>query len=421
MSEDYDKRNSANSNQDDEDLWEPEGNVGFFQSEKHTQKLSPNREEESREETVEQKEDLPFIPDIPDLTDVFGGKAFDPQPRGSISDLQSGSNPDPSQERSQDHSEEKVWNYKEEKKRVKASRRRYKDECRKLKKEANRRGPGWKKVVVTGMCSGVTGGILACVVTIGVLTVSIRLLGVDLLKLKPDKIVERYFTGEIKPYASPEEAVLAKAGDSIVSVKVNKGVEETNAIWSAQRGALEKASGVIYRKDGYIITTLKAIPPSLQSGQGSDVKIEVYLRSNEKMGYEAKVVGFNKEVDLAVLKINETELPKVDLGTASDLAAGQQIFVIGCPNGNRYMGTIYGGNISAVKRQIPGTSETLQWIQTNVHTGTGSSGGALLDTKGKLVGIHFPDAAGEDLEDIGFAVPVDQVKEVCDTIIENNN
>lgn len=210
--------------------------------------------------------------------------------------------------------------------------------------------------------------------------------------------------------SSIAEAVAVKCTDSVV------GIRTTTSVSSFFGGSQEQTgdgSGVVYTADGYIITNYHVIGDAVES---SNSKIDVFVGNNKSTSYPATVVGYNISCDLAVIKINASGLTPVELGNSDELKVGQQVITIGAPGGLEFMGSVTYGIISGLDRTVS-TNSALKLIQTDAAINPGNSGGALLDASGKLIGINSSKIASVEFEGMGFAIPVNTVKEKCDKII----
>ncbi len=168
-------------------------------------------------------------------------------------------------------------------------------------------------------------------------------------------------------------------------------------------------SGVILDSDGYIVTNAHVV-------KGAK-RIRVFLRQEVKGGppraaaairtgtaYDATVVGTDEQIDVSVLKIQATGLPTLPFGSYEELRPGQMVIAIGSPFGAHSAVTF--GIVSSVARQLE-SDDFAVYIQTDAALNPGNSGGALVDTSGKLVGIN---ALVMDGQRQGFAIPSDIVK-----------
>ena len=134
------------------------------------------------------------------------------------------------------------------------------------------------------------------------------------------------------------------------------------------------------------------------------------------------VIGYDASADLAVIKIDRTDLPAVELGDSDSLEVGQTTIAIGSPGGLDYMGSVSQGIVSGLNRSITTESGVqMNLIQTDAAINPGNSGGALFNGTGKLIGINNAKMSGDDYDGIGFAIPVNEVKEICDRLIKQEN
>jgi S1-C subfamily serine protease len=167
-------------------------------------------------------------------------------------------------------------------------------------------------------------------------------------------------------------------------------------------------SGVILSSDGVIVTNNHVV-------QGAS---EVKVRLPNHQSYTAKVLGTDPRADLAVIKINTTGLTPIELGASGNLEVGEWVMAVGNPLG--FDNTVSVGVVSSLKRSLPvGNGVLLDSIQTDAAINPGNSGGALTDAEGKLIGINAAIASPTQASvGIGFAIPVDRVKEVVSDIVK---
>ncbi|WP_426173054.1 Do family serine endopeptidase [Massilia sp. TWR1-2-2] len=166
-------------------------------------------------------------------------------------------------------------------------------------------------------------------------------------------------------------------------------------------------SGVIVSPDGYILTNNHVVDAADE--------IEVVLADGRKA--PAKVVGTDPETDLAVIRINQKNLPVIVLGQAEQARVGDVVLAIGNPFGVGQ--TVTMGIISAVGRNNLHINQFENFIQTDAAINFGNSGGALIDTSGNLIGINsaiYSQTGGS--VGIGFAIPVSTAKSVMEEIIK---
>jgi Do/DeqQ family serine protease len=166
-------------------------------------------------------------------------------------------------------------------------------------------------------------------------------------------------------------------------------------------------SGILISKDGYIVTNDHVV----RDAESIQVKL-----SNDKV-YDAKVIGSDQKTDIAVIKINATDLPTAVLGDSDKLDVGQWAIAIGNPFGLDRTMTV--GVISATGRSNMGIETYENFIQTDASINPGNSGGPLLNVYGEVIGINTAIvAAGQG---IGFAIPINMAKPVFSQLIQKGN
>lgn len=172
----------------------------------------------------------------------------------------------------------------------------------------------------------------------------------------------------------------------------------------------ESGSGVIISSDGYIITNHHVV-------EGAD-SISVLLP--DKGRYDAEVVGEDTLTDLALLKIDETDLTAMSLGDSDQLRVGETVAAIGNPLGY-FQQTVTAGIISAVDRQVrfPGSDFAYTFVQTDALVNPGNSGGPLVNIDGEIIGINTAKISLMGVEGIGLSIPSNTVKRVADDLLEH--
>ncbi|MBW3536684.1 MAG: S1C family serine protease [Actinobacteria bacterium] len=208
----------------------------------------------------------------------------------------------------------------------------------------------------------------------------------------------------VTPSASSNEvdipALAAQARPAIVMVEVRTGSEESSA------------SGVIFRSDGHLLTNAHVV-------EGAS-EVVVQMADGERV--PGRVVGGDRDTDLAVVKIPGTDLPVVTLGRSTSLRVGEVAIAIGSPLGLEGGPSVSVGVISALSRSVRGQDgrPLLDMIQTDASIAPGSSGGALLDRTGSVVGITTAIAMDSRAggERLGFATPVEVARDVAHQLID---
>jgi serine protease Do len=173
-------------------------------------------------------------------------------------------------------------------------------------------------------------------------------------------------------------------------------------------------SGVIISNDGYIVTNYHVV-------ENAD-NIEVTL--NDKRTYDAKVIGTDPNTDLAVVKIEEKNLPFITYGNSDDVKVGEWVLAVGNPF--NLTSTVTAGIVSAKARNInlistngSGSGAVESFIQTDAAVNPGNSGGALVNTSGQLIGINSAIASSTgSFAGYSFAIPVNLVRKVVADLME---
>lgn len=173
-------------------------------------------------------------------------------------------------------------------------------------------------------------------------------------------------------------------------------------------------SGIIISEDGYILTNNHVI-------SGAD-KITVYVNSGEEgeeeQTYEATLVGSSENNDIAVLKIDAKGLNAATFGDSDQLEVGELAVAIGNPMGKVH-GSVTAGIISAVEQELTIDDVTINAIQTDAAINPGNSGGALFDSYGNVIGVVYAKSSSVNIEGIGYAIPVNNIKELVEQMIND--
>jgi serine protease Do len=171
-------------------------------------------------------------------------------------------------------------------------------------------------------------------------------------------------------------------------------------------------SGVIISPDGYIVTNNHVVEGAM----------EVRVTLHDRRSFPAKVIGTDKLTDLAVVKINATDLPAIAWGDSTKLVTGQSVLAIGNPFG-QFQFSVTRGIVSAVNRSNPFRDDARKpggFIQTDAAINPGNSGGPLVNAHGELIGINtFLISDTGNFSGAGFAIPTQTVHPVVEALIKN--
>lgn len=189
-------------------------------------------------------------------------------------------------------------------------------------------------------------------------------------------------------------AVIEKVRPSIVGI-----VQYSNSANGIPTMA-GQGSGIIISDDGFIVTNAHVV-------EGSSM-ITVVLDNDEE--YRATLKGLDNQSDLAVLKIEEDDLPAAELGDSGETVVGESVIAIGNPGGLELAGSCTGGMVSGLDRTITSSSTgyAMTYIQTDAAINPGNSGGALVNMYGQVIGINSAKITSDGYENLGFAIPINE-------------
>ncbi len=167
-------------------------------------------------------------------------------------------------------------------------------------------------------------------------------------------------------------------------------------------------SGVIFRKDGYIVTNNHVI----------DGAKELIVSLADGRSLKGKVVGADALTDLAVVKVNASDLPEAVFGDSDQIVVGEPAIAIGNPMGLEFQGSVTSGVISALNRTLDISDRRVKLLQTDAAISPGNSGGALVNADGQVIGINSAKVAASGVEGMGFAIPINTVRTVVEEIMD---
>ena len=205
--------------------------------------------------------------------------------------------------------------------------------------------------------------------------------------------------------------VVKLVGPSVVGIKTNIF---SRGFFGDTQISLGEGSGVIVDASGLIVTNYHVIAPEGRLVDG----VEIFLSDGRSVSTPVSVVGFDRDVDVAVLKINAPDLVPIKWGNSDALEVGDPVLALGNPYG--LTKTVTEGIVSAKERFIVNDQGvvTQEFLQTDAAVNPGNSGGALVNDRGELVGINTA-IYGSQYQGISFALPSRRVREVFDKIMHN--
>jgi serine protease Do len=174
------------------------------------------------------------------------------------------------------------------------------------------------------------------------------------------------------------------------------------------RRSFGQGSGFVISEDGYILTNNHVVQDAS--------RVTVTLADGRE--FEAEVIGTDPRSDVAVIKIDGRNLPKLQMGDSDGAEVGEWVLAIGSPFG--LSGTVTSGIVSAKGRDSMGITDYEDFIQTDAAINPGNSGGPLVNLKGEVIGINTAIASRTGVYNgIGFAIPINMARSICDQLIED--
>lgn len=235
----------------------------------------------------------------------------------------------------------------------------------------------------------------------------------------PASTVDRNDLPTIQQLSTPEDALTIPEIVEQVSPSVV-------GIYCTNQSSASSGTGIILSSDGYIITNAHVVSKSAD-GSGISVMLhESYDKDDDsssdtditKKFISAELVGRDTQSDIAVLKIDRTDLKAATMGTSSELKVGEASIVIGNPLGFELKGSVTAGIISATDRTLTVEDRTMKLIQTDASINNGNSGGPLINAYGQVVGITSVKVSSTYGEGLGFAIPIDEALPIVDDLMK---
>lgn len=291
---------------------------------------------------------------------------------------------------------------------------------KKEKQNKNDNGNGFVKTILLPFTCGILGAGIVVGTCFGIPSVRNNLIAGFTSTTDESKVINPN-TEQISllDYSETAIGVANKVLPSIVGINVTYSVN--SIFYGGQGTASAQGSGVIISEDGYILTNNHVVNSSSSSsyyelGKASKITVTLY---NDDTEYEAEIIGTDEQTDLAVIKIDKDGLTAAELGDSDSVQVGEFCMAIG---NNLGLGTtVTDGIISAVNRTVTDEDgNSYIAIQTNAAINSGNSGGALVNSKGQVIGINTLKISGEGVEGVGFAIPINSTKDIYSQLIEFN-
>ena len=293
-------------------------------------------------------------------------------------------------------------------------------------------GNGFGKTILLPFISGVVGCSVVIGTCFGVPSIKEKLIGDTTVEASINHTGGEGTTSNLislSNYSNTAVYAANKILPSIVGIEVSFTATSNSFFGFGQpvtSTATATGSGIIISEDGYIVTNNHVVSGSSSSSYSyyelsEATSVKVKLNSNtygDDAIFDAKIVGKDSQTDLAVLKIEKTGLTAAEFADSDEAVVGEFAMAVGSPLGLDT--TVTTGIISAVNREVVSDGTKYICIQTDAAINSGNSGGALVNSEGKVIGINTLKLSGNGVEGIGFAIPINSTLDIIDELIEHN-
>ena len=289
---------------------------------------------------------------------------------------------------------------------------------------------GFKNKVLVPFISGILGCSLVIGTCFGVPQIKSKILGTATTSASSSSSFSDAHAGTVDfvslaSYSDTAVYAANKILPSIVGIEVKYNITQ-NSIFGGFFGegskttseATASGSGIIISEDGYILTNNHVVDSKSESNFyaiSDATSVKVTLSTSENKTYDAKIVGKDSQTDLAVLKIDATGLTKAEFADSDSVKIGEFSMAVGNPLA---LGTtITCGVVSAVNREVDDDDgNKFKCIQTDAAINSGNSGGALVNSKGQVIGVNTLKVSSTGVEGIGFAIPINSTISVTEEL-----
>ena len=286
-------------------------------------------------------------------------------------------------------------------------------QCRYVPEPKKKKKLPWGLILVIALCCALVGGMVGAG---SVLLVQSMQAEAAVPEVDPTYIMQGVRENaviETVEVATGEQMTPAQVYAANVNSTVGITTSVTTNFWGYQSTSAASGSGFIISQDGYILTNYHVIEDS------SSISVSMFNGDS----YEATLIGYDESNDIAVLKIDAENLVPVILGDSNNLNVGDSVVAIGNPLGELTF-TLTSGAISAKDREITLSGNmTMNLLQTDCAINSGNSGGALFNLYGEVIGVtnakySSSSSSSASIDNIGFAIPINSVMNIAESIIE---
>ena len=214
--------------------------------------------------------------------------------------------------------------------------------------------------------------------------------------------------------AAPATPASEDEADGALSLQeiYKKCIGSVVSIAASSQSGKSSGTGIVLSADGYLITNHHVI-------ENAQV---IAVQTSDDRQFQASIIGSDEASDLAVLKVDATDLQPAEFGDSGKLAVGDRVVAIGDPLGAQLRGTMTSGIVSAINRDLEVNDRTMTLIQTDAALNNGNSGGPLINCYGQVIGINtmkLRSYYSTTAEGLGFAIPMAVAKPILEELMEN--
>lgn len=288
---------------------------------------------------------------------------------------------------------------------------------------------GFGKNILLPFFSGIVGCSLVIGTCFGVPSIKEKLIGTQtstqtIINSNENKSTGYVSQTSLSNYSDTSVYAANKILPSIVGIQVEYTVNSVYSMFGIRGNqsastATASGSGIIISEDGYILTNNHIVSTSSTDSyyEVSEANKLTVTLFNDETEYEATIVGKDEQTDLAVIKIEKTGLTKAEFADSDSLKVGEFAMAVGNPLGMQ--SSITCGVISALNREVTDSDgKTFTLIQTDAAINSGNSGGALVNSEGKVIGVNTLKLSGTGIEGMGFAIPINSTTDVTEQLIQ---
>jgi len=285
--------------------------------------------------------------------------------------------------------------------------------------------PSFSRNILLPFFSGIVGCSLVLGTCFGIPSIKEKLIGNTnkYVETSSNKISGTVDQISLSAYSDTAVFTANKILPSIVGIEITYNVTSSFSIFGQFQStstATAAGSGIIISEDGYILTNNHVVDSAssnsyYQLSEATSVKVKLY---NNDTTYDAEIIGKDSKTDLAIIKIDAKDLVAAEFADSDSVKVGEFAMAVGNPLGLE--SSITCGVVSAVNREVSDSDgNTYTCIQTDAAINSGNSGGALVNSEGKVIGVNTLKLSGDSIEGMGFAIPINSTIDITKDLIKH--